>query len=95
MRAVIADAVVDLVEAQTVLEGAALDQGTVGDGGVVGYHAVGEAEMEFGGWVEVRGAEEDDVAEAFGGAVLAGYGVGVGVDAVAEFSGAVFRRGRG
>jgi hypothetical protein len=50
--------------------------------GVVGDHAVGEAEMEFWQRIEVGGAEEDYVAEALGSAMLAGDGVGVGVDAI-------------
>ena len=81
MGIVVADAVVDLGEAEAVLEGAGLDEAAVRDVGVVGEHAVCEAEGEFGGRVEVGGAEEDDVAEAFGGAVFAGEGVGGGVDA--------------
>ena len=49
--------------------------------GVVGDHAVGEAEVESWQRIEVGGAEEDDVAEALGRAMHAGDGVGVGVDA--------------
>ena len=75
MRAVVADAVVDLVEAEAVLERAALDEVPVRDVRVVGDHAVGEAEVELGVRVEVRGAEKDDVAKALGRAVHAGDGV--------------------
>ena len=81
MRVLIADAAVDLVKTQAVLESAILHEAAVRDVGVVGYHAVGETEVEFRFWIEVGGAEEDDVSEAFGRAVHTGYGVRVGVDA--------------
>jgi hypothetical protein len=80
VRVLVADAGVDLVKVQAVLEGAVLDEAARRDVRVVGYHAVGEAEVEFRRRVEVRGAEEDDVAQAFRGAMHAGDGVGVGVD---------------
>ena len=76
----VADAAVDLVEVQAVLEGAVLDEAARWNVWVVGYHAIGEAEVELRRRVEVRGAEEDDVAEAFGRAMHTGDGVGVGVD---------------
>jgi hypothetical protein len=76
----VADAAVDLVEVQAVLEGAVLDEAARWNVRVVGYHAIGEAEVELRRRVEVRGAEEDDVAEAFGRAMHTGDGVGVGVD---------------
>jgi len=80
MPAIIADTGVDAAKVEPVLHGAGLDERALRDGAVVGDQAVGEAEAEFGGWVERRGAEEDQVAQAFGGPVRAGYRVGGGVD---------------
>jgi hypothetical protein len=83
---VFAHAVVQYAEIETVFERAVLDELLFGDLGVVIYQAVCEAEGEFGVWVRGGGAEEDDVAEAFGLAVFAldavifvGESVGVGV----------------
>lgn len=64
-----------------MLVGAGLDERARGNLGVGSDDAVGEAEGDEGGiGVEGLGAEGEDVAEAFGGTVLAGYGV-VAVDA--------------
>jgi hypothetical protein len=76
----VADAAVDLVEVQAVLEGAVLDEAALWNVWIVGYHAIGEAEVELRRWVEMRGAEEDDIAETFGRAMHTGDVVGVGVD---------------
>ena len=64
-----------------MLVGAGFDEAARGNVGVGGEHAVGEAEGdESRGRVKGLGAEGEDVTEAFGGTVLAGYGV-VGGDA--------------
>lgn len=64
-----------------MLERAVLDEGAVGDVVVIRDQTVREAEADDGVRVEFCGAEEDHVAEAFGGAVFAGDGVGGVVDA--------------
>ena len=59
-----------------MLVGAGLDEGARGDLRVRGDDAVCEAERDEGRvGVQGLGAEGEDVAEAFGGAVLAVYGV--------------------
>ncbi|KAL9099467.1 MAG: hypothetical protein Q9187_009495, partial [Circinaria calcarea] len=63
-------------EADAMLVSAGFDEITRGNVGVGGEYAVGEAEGdESGGGIEGLGAEREDVAEAFGGAVLADYGI--------------------
>lgn len=68
-------ALVERLEVDGVLEGAVLDQGTLGDVLVVAGEAHDEAEAGLGVGVELAGAELDDVAEALLGAVLALYTV--------------------
>ena len=75
-----------------MLESAVFDESAVGDVRVVADHAVGEAEVELRLWVEVSSAEENDVSEAFGGTVHAGYGVRVRVDASLSVSLVILRR---
>ena len=58
-----------------MLEGTVLDQLLRGDLGVAAREAEGEAEVDLGRGVRGRGAEFDDVAEAFGLAVHALYAV--------------------
>ena len=75
-----------------MLESAVFDEGAVGDVRVVANHAVGEAEVELRLWVEVSSAEENDVSEAFGRTVHAGYGVRVRVDASLSVSLIIFEQ---
>lgn len=86
-------AVVQGVEVDAVLEGALLDEGALGDTLVGVDQAVSKAEGADGrgagicsglGWTrigQVDGAEDQDVADAFGGAVFADDFGGVGGDA--------------
>lgn len=70
-----ADAVVQLVEVDTMLESAVLNEVLIWDFGVVAGHAHGEAEVDLGIRVDVGGAELDDVTKAFGLAMHAGDSV--------------------
>ena len=63
-----------------MLARAILDQRPIGYVLVRLCEAVGEAEIEFWFRVHLGSAQHDDVAEALGGAVQAGHGVGGGVD---------------
>jgi hypothetical protein len=64
-------AFVELVEVDGMLQSAVFDERAIGDLGVVRGQAIDEAEIGLGVGVELVGAEFDDVANAFGGAVLA------------------------
>jgi hypothetical protein len=64
-------ALVELVEVDGVLEGAVLDEGALGDVGVVLGQAHDEAEVDLGVGIQLAGAELNDVADALRGAVLA------------------------
>ena len=78
-----------------MFEGAVFDEGAVRDVRIVTDHAVGKAKVEFRFRVEVGSAEENDVSEAFGGTVHAGYGIRVRVDAKSGVSLVILRRVEG
>ena len=64
-------ALVESLEVNSVLQRAVLNQGALWDVLVVLGQAHDEAEVDLGVGVELAGAELDDVAQAFLGAMLA------------------------
>lgn len=64
-------AFVKLAKVDGMLQSAVFDERAIGDLGVVLGQAHDEAEMDLGVGIELAGAEFDDVADAFGGAVFA------------------------
>lgn len=64
-------ALVKSVEVKGMLEGAVFNQGAFWDVSVVLCQAHNEPQTDLGVGIEFAGAEFDDVAEAFGGAMFA------------------------
>lgn len=82
MAVIRADAAVQGLEVNAVLERAILDQAAVRDGGVFARQAHGEAQIDLRVRIEVRGAELDHVTQTLGRAVFA-------LDAVVRVRGSV------
>ncbi len=78
--AFVADTSIELCKVNSMFHGTALDQVSFWNIGVVGHHAVREAEPDLHILIDFGCAEEDDVAQTFARTVFAGDSVGVGVD---------------
>jgi len=63
-----------------MFHGTGLDQVSFWNIGVIGHHAVREAEPDLHILKDFGCAEENDVAQTFARTMFAGDGVGVGVD---------------
>lgn len=77
----LADASIQLLKVNPVLHGAILNQVSIGNVWIIGYHAIGKPEPHLHVGVDMRCTQEDDVSETFSGAVFAGNSVRVGIDA--------------
>jgi len=88
----VADAGVELGKVESMFHGATLDQLSLGDIWIVGNHAVGKAKPQLDIGIDGGSAEEDDVSQAFTGAMFAGNGIGVRIN-TGEKSARVVDRG--
>jgi len=78
--AFIADTSIELCKVDPMFHGTALDQVSFWNIGIIGHHAVCEAEPDLHILIDFGCAEENDVPQTFARAVFAGDSVGVGVD---------------